>query len=71
MTFPLIERHRVRRAYVRQVETVLAADLAIREIKRVAIRQILDAQCRARLLPHADAIDGGTAESHTVEVKRP
>lgn len=71
MTFACIERHRARRAYLRQVETVLAADLAIREIKRVAIRQILDAQRRARLLPQADAIDGRATTSHTVEVKRP
>ena len=70
MTFAFIERYRVRRAYLRHVETVLAADLAIREIKRLAIRQILDAQRTTRLLPHADAIDGRSTKSHAVEVKR-
>jgi len=59
-----IERLLDRRAQQRQAEVVLAAHLAIREIKRRAIRQLLDADRQAPARPPArgDVIEGTVEE---------
>jgi|CZKG01.1.fsa_nt_gi hypothetical protein len=58
-----IERLLDRRAQQRQAEMVLAANLAVREIKRRTVQQLLDADRRAPASrpAHDDVIDG-TAE---------
>ncbi|HEX5852168.1 MAG TPA: hypothetical protein VFY36_03645 [Solirubrobacteraceae bacterium] len=59
-----IERWLDREAQRRQAEVVLAANLAIREIKRRAIRQLLDAdrQAPSRRPAHGDVIEGSVVE---------
>jgi hypothetical protein len=63
MLSAFIERLLDRRAQQRQAETVLAANLAVREIKRRTVRQLLDADRRTPAPPPArgDVIEG-TAE---------
>ncbi len=58
-----IERLLDRRAQQRQAEMVLAANLAVREIKRRTVQQLLDADRRAPApRPVYDDVIEGTAE---------
>jgi hypothetical protein len=66
-----IERLRDRRAAQRHTEIVLAANLAIREIKRRTIRQILDTEPRTPVTTHDDVIDSTAIEVDSVEIGRP
>jgi hypothetical protein len=60
-----IEQLRYRRWQRRHAEMVLAANLAVREIKRRTVRELLDTDRRAPAPGHSDVIDG------TVEEWRP
>jgi hypothetical protein len=64
-----IERLRNRRATQRQAEIVLAANVAIREIKRRTIRQILDNGRRTPVAAHDDAIDSTAIEIDSVDIE--
>jgi hypothetical protein len=66
-----IERLRDRRATQRQAEIVLAANLAIREIKRRTIRQILDTERCAPVVAHDEVIDSTAIEVKSVDIERP
>jgi hypothetical protein len=57
----VIEQWRYRRWQRQHAETVLAANLAVREIKRRTIWELLDAERRAPVIVHDDVIEG-TAE---------
>jgi hypothetical protein len=65
----LIERLRDRRARQRQAEIVLAANLAIREIKRRTIRQLLDTERRAPVTANDEVIDSTAVEVDPVDGK--
>lgn len=60
-----IERLLDRRAQQRQAEMILAANLAIREIKRRTIRELLDSERRAPVVVHDDVIDSTATEITT------
>lgn len=57
-----IEQVRFRRWQRRHAEMVLAANLAIREIKRRTIRELLDSERRAPVVVHNDVIDSTATE---------
>jgi hypothetical protein len=57
-----IEQVRFRRWQRRHAEMVLAANLAIREIKRRTIRELLDSERRAPVVVHDDVIDSTATE---------
>lgn len=66
----LIERLRDRRARQRHAEIVLAANLAIREIKRRTIRQLVDTERRAPVTAHDDVVDTTAVEIDSVDTER-
>lgn len=61
----LIERLRDRRARRRQAEMIFAANLAVREIKRRTIRELLDNERRAPVVVRDDVIDSTATEITT------
>jgi hypothetical protein len=58
----LIEQLRLRRWERRHAEMVLAANLAVREIKRRTIRELLDERRRAPVRVYDDVIEGSVVE---------
>jgi len=60
-----IEQMRFRRWRRRHAEMALAANLAIREIKRRTIRELLDSERRAPVVVHDDVIDSTATEITT------
>jgi hypothetical protein len=64
-----IERLRDRRATQRQTEIVLAANLAIREIKRRTIRQILHTERRTPVIAHDNVVDSTAIEVNSLHVE--
>jgi hypothetical protein len=58
----LIEQLRYRRWQRQHAEMVLAANLAIREIKRRTIRELLDERRRVPTPVYDDVIDGSAEE---------
>jgi hypothetical protein len=64
---PFIEQLRYRRWQRQHAEMVLAANLAIREIKRRTIRELLDSERHAPLIIRDDVIDSTATEITTYD----
>jgi hypothetical protein len=67
MSLAFIERLRERRAYRRHAEAFLTAEFAIREIKRLTVRQILDASRHAEATGQASVVRGTLAKRQAIE----
>jgi hypothetical protein len=65
-----IERLRDRRAMQRQAEIVLAANLAIKEIKRRTIQEILNTGCQSPIVVRENVIDSTAIVVDSVEIER-
>jgi hypothetical protein len=64
-----IEQVRYRRWQRRHAEMVLAANLAIREIKRHTIRELLDSERCAPVVVHDNIIDSTATEITTSDLR--
>jgi hypothetical protein len=69
MPSALIARWRAQRAQQRNAEMVFAANLAIREIKRRTIQQLLSPERHAPVTAYKD--DSTVIEGSAVEVRQP
>lgn len=69
MLSALIARWRIQRAQQRNAEIVFIADLAIREIKRRTIQQLLSPERRAPMTAYKDVSGSTVIEGSAVEVK--
>lgn len=65
-----IERLRDRRAMHRQAEIVLAANLAIKEIKRRTIQEILDTGRQSPIVVRENVIDSTAIVVDSMEIER-
>jgi hypothetical protein len=65
-----IERLRDRRAMQRQAEIVLAANLAIKEIKRRTIQEILDTGRQSPIVTRENVIDSTAIVVDSVDIER-
>jgi hypothetical protein len=71
MLSALVARCRIQRAQQRNAEIVFIADLAIREIKRRTIQQLLSPERRVPMTAYKDVSDSAVIEGSAVEVRQP